>query len=127
MQLYNRFRKLLGKQLGRNKIQHLLTCEVGQNPGWEICKVTDKPHNWSGWPGAYCLQCFANDLMESCLGDCECHCHAEFWKSYQQAEEKAMLLDLIDRCYSVLSRPQRPPEELMVDLHKCLDHFGRIQ
>ena len=127
MRLYSIVLKLLGKPSERNGIQHLLTCESGQNPGWEICKVTGKEHNWSGWPGATCLNCFQGDLMESCLGGCECECHVELWKSYQQAEEKAGMLDLIEQCYSVLSRPQKPPEDLIIDLHKCLEHFGRLQ
>jgi hypothetical protein len=24
-------------------------------------------HNWSGWPGAYCLNCWIDDPMEECL------------------------------------------------------------
>lgn len=26
-------------------------------------------HRWSGWPGAYCLNCFAEDPHEQCLAD----------------------------------------------------------
>ena len=25
-------------------------------------------HSWSGWPGAYCLNCLENDPSEQCLG-----------------------------------------------------------
>jgi len=26
-------------------------------------------HKWSGWPGAYCLKCFASDPLEQALAD----------------------------------------------------------
>jgi hypothetical protein len=26
-------------------------------------------HRWSGWPGAFCLDCFAPDLREQSLAD----------------------------------------------------------
>jgi hypothetical protein len=26
-------------------------------------------HRWSGWPGAFCLDCFAFDQTEQCLAD----------------------------------------------------------
>ena len=26
-------------------------------------------HRWSGWPGAFCLRCGAEDPREVCLGD----------------------------------------------------------
>jgi hypothetical protein len=35
-------------------------------------------HRWSGWPGAYCLDCFAEDQTEICVAmhdveNCEEH------------------------------------------------------
>lgn len=27
------------------------------------------PHQWSGWPGAYCLRCGASDPIEEMLAD----------------------------------------------------------
>lgn len=36
-------------------------------------------HWWSGWPGAYCLKCGAEDAMENCLAGCLCDCHDEFY------------------------------------------------
>ena len=27
-------------------------------------------HRWSGWPGAYCQDCGAEDQREICLADC---------------------------------------------------------
>lgn len=42
-------------------------------------------HRWSGWPGAYCLDCHAEDKDEVCLGtSCRCPCHAEFWAAYSE-------------------------------------------
>jgi hypothetical protein len=26
-------------------------------------------HRWSGWPGAYCLDCGAEDAVERCVAD----------------------------------------------------------
>jgi hypothetical protein len=28
-----------------------------------------KPHHWSGWPGAYCLDCFSDDENEIALAN----------------------------------------------------------
>ena len=42
-------------------------------------------HWWSGWPGAYCMKCGDDDLMEICLGGCKCSCHDEFWSQYNEA------------------------------------------
>lgn len=42
-------------------------------------------HWWSGWPGAFCLGCGADDPNEICLGQgCHCECHNEFWESYEE-------------------------------------------
>lgn len=27
-------------------------------------------HRWSGWPGAICLYCGEEDILEVCLGEC---------------------------------------------------------
>src|SRR5262245_59729463 len=33
-------------------------------------------HWWSGWPGAWCWKCGAEDPMEICVGNsCQCPCH----------------------------------------------------
>lgn len=130
--LYVILAKWLDKQLGRIPIQHIPSCaQLEKRP----CKAGESLHNepknehwWSGWPGAYCEKCGAEDKDEICIGDvCQCPCHADFWKSYEMAENQAQFLDILTRCYLVLSRPQKPPEDLMVDLHKCLDHFGRLE
>ena len=31
--------------------------------------MATKPHRWSGWPGAYCLDCGVDDKTEWCLAD----------------------------------------------------------
>ena len=36
-------------------------------------------HWWSGWPGAWCMKCHAEDKDELCLADCKCFCHDQFW------------------------------------------------
>ena len=36
-------------------------------------------HWWSGWPGAYCLKCVAEDKDEICMAGCNCSCHAAFF------------------------------------------------
>lgn len=30
-----------------------------------------KEHNWSGWPGAFCLDCGAEDMIELCIAEHE--------------------------------------------------------
>jgi len=39
---------------------------------------------WSGWPGAYCLDCGSEDPVEICLADCLCSCHDAFYKEYAE-------------------------------------------
>jgi hypothetical protein len=72
-------------------MEHLPTCAVGsyQPP-------TDHSHRWSGWPGAWCLECHAEDPNELCLAGCRCPCHAEFWAEYarQEAEHGLEILPL---------------------------------
>jgi len=46
-------------------------------------------HWWSGWPGAYCMKCGAEDKDEICLAECACPCHAQFWEEYEKAIEGA--------------------------------------
>lgn len=42
-------------------------------------------HWWSGWPGAICLKCGAEDVDEICISQgCGCPCHAQFWYDYEQ-------------------------------------------
>ena len=57
-------------------VEHLPKCYVGKPD------LADHTHNWSGWPGAYCTICHISDPTESCLGDCECPCHDDFWLEY---------------------------------------------
>ena len=64
---------------------HLETCRCGNPP-----EHTDgSEHHWSGWPGAYCLDCFAPDVLEECIaGGCKCPCHDRFWAAYEAQLEK---------------------------------------
>lgn len=40
------------------------------------CSRGDGVHKWSGWPGAFCLSCKADDPEEACLSyGCKCGCH----------------------------------------------------
>ncbi|MBI2449675.1 hypothetical protein HYV49_05255 [Candidatus Pacearchaeota archaeon] len=50
---------------------------------WKPCK-DNKAHSWSGWPGAFCMECGIEDYNEACLAGCECQCHEEFWKEYEE-------------------------------------------
>jgi hypothetical protein len=51
----------------------------------------------------------------------------EFAFGYSSEEQTALLLDLLLECYLVLSRPQKPPAELMDQLEHILNLFGRIE
>ena len=52
-----------------------------------IFRITDNlqmnEHRWSGWPGAWCLDCGISDPIEQCVadGDADAYCTAckEFW------------------------------------------------
>ena len=70
---------------------HLETCFVAQYPDWEVCPSEVTLHSekvgehwWSGWPGAFCMKCFAGDLSESCMGGCMCPCHDEMLADYAE-------------------------------------------
>ena len=43
-------------------------------------------HWWSGWPGAYCVKCGDDDSSEVCMAECECPCHADFWREWANVE-----------------------------------------
>ena len=66
--------------------EHLETC-VCKDSSVFVCQVTKQAHRWSGWPGAYCLDCNCEDPSEQCITDCKCPCHNEFWKDYEKACE----------------------------------------
>jgi hypothetical protein len=67
---------------GVEKMRHIESCEVGK------IKPSDHIHNWSGWPGAYCIICGIDDADELCLADsCKCPCHEEFWNQYNKFME----------------------------------------
>ena len=57
---------------------------------------TDHEHHWSGWPGAYCLDCHAEEPNEICMGGCKCPCHDEFWAAYAAYEAGTQALDTED-------------------------------
>ena len=60
---------------------HLDTCAVAAATR---CPASNGRHRWSGWPGAWCLDCGALDVDELCIGRvCECPCHDQFWAEYQ--------------------------------------------
>jgi hypothetical protein len=43
-------------------------------------------HQWSGWPGAYCLICHMEDKLEVCVAlNCACPCHDDLWKGLDEA------------------------------------------
>lgn len=63
--------------------EHIETCAVAMI---KPCRVSGRDHRWSGWPGAYCLDCFADDDMEFCIGTvCRCPCHDQLWKDFDAA------------------------------------------
>ena len=63
-------------------MKHLPDCAVGV----ELAHTTGCVHRWSGWPGAVCLDCGADDAYEVCLAGCKCQCHDAFWEAYALQE-----------------------------------------
>lgn len=63
-------------------MEHIKTCVA---KSILLCAANDKGvHCWSGWPEAFCLDCYAQDLEEICLRNgCLCECHKKFWELYQ--------------------------------------------
>jgi hypothetical protein len=63
-----------------------------------VCKVTGNYHRWSGWPGAFCLDCFCEDPLEQCLADgCMCDCHPRLPEPVEiKIDELFDLSDFVD-------------------------------
>lgn len=59
---------------------------------WET-KSKDDMHQWSGWPGAYCLKCGAPDPMEVALADELIAVSDEEWKWLGTKEEREALVE----------------------------------
>ena len=70
-------------------IDHIPSCaQLEKRPcpaKFSLQSEAPEDHWWSGWPGAYCLKCGAEDKNEVCIArGCECPCHEEFWAGYEQ-------------------------------------------
>lgn len=60
---------------------HLERCFQPEKMSCPVSKTED--HRWSGWPGAFCLDCGVEDKDELCVGNaCACLCHQKFWEEY---------------------------------------------
>ena len=44
-------------------------------------------HHWSGWPGAYCLKCGAEDPMEIALGSNHYDPDKDHWDSEEHRQQ----------------------------------------
>lgn len=63
-------------------VVHIATCAQLQKvpcpAGKSLHEEGTTEHWWSGWPGAYCMKCGAEDKDEICLADsCQCPCHKD--------------------------------------------------
>jgi hypothetical protein len=70
-------------------------------------------HQWSGWPGAHCLVCYAEDPDEICLADsCRCPCHDDLWTALERMQATTDPVHPIgcvcERCSVVRSRDWGP-------------------
>lgn len=73
---------------------HLPTCAQRQK---RLCPLTNDEHRFSGWPGAFCLDCGDEDMDEHCLADgCDCPCHAEFWQMTEESIKHQEAADFTD-------------------------------
>jgi len=70
-------------QFSKN-IKHIASCSHPQGPCPSKRSLHGEKfieHWWSGWPGAFCMKCGTEDVMETCLADsCYCPCHEDFWQ-----------------------------------------------
>ncbi len=83
-----------------NSKEHIPGCYVGGTvdcpANFSLYDESKNKHWWSGWPGAYCLKCNAEDLFELCLAEsCKCCCHNEFWEEYNKYELYHTIIDKI--------------------------------
>jgi len=44
-------------------------------------------HHWSGWPGAFCLKCGCEDLLEIAIGSCYYDPYTNTWDTEEHKEE----------------------------------------
>lgn len=51
-------------------------------------------HKWSGWPGAYCLKCGADDPIEIAIGNNWYDPYTDKWDT----EEHRLLVEKADVC-----------------------------
>ncbi len=79
---------------------HSPECSYSQQ--MPVCKEGQSDHRWSGWPGAFCLDCHIGDPAESCMGGCKCECHEAFWQEY----EEWAIQDQIDKCEYWAEHPE---------------------
>ena len=76
-------------------VKHLPQCWEGKEKGCRANKSlhgeSRKGHWWSGWPGAFCLKCGEEDLMEGCVADsCPCPCHDAMWDNLRAYEMRSL-------------------------------------
>ena len=69
-------------------------------------------HNWSGWPGAYCLRCGAEHVLETAVAegwlDCGPGPKGELLPDKWRSEGHKRLVELCDgTCYADLSPEER--------------------
>jgi len=76
-------------------------------------------HNWAGWPGAYCLRCFSDQVLEVALAEgwvTPVETGDPIWKS----EDYKALVDLCDGfCYSDMTPEQA--KEHRIKIRKLCD------
>ncbi len=56
-----------------------LALEAPDSAGVSETMSDAAPHNWSGWPGAWCLDCGQEDTMELAIADGLYDPYAETW------------------------------------------------
>ena len=80
-------------------------------------------HQWSGWPGAYCLRCGVEHVLETAIGENwytpPFSGQAEVWKS----EGHKKLVELCDgTCYADLTPEQQ--QKHTAEIQELCDKLG---
>lgn len=84
-------------------------------------------HRWSGWPGAFCLDCGEPDPAEQCIGDgdmeCMCKSCLEPWPQgecrVQEGGEHILIWEPCEDHQPTECKAVKPEREIWIGVNEC--------
>ena len=81
--------------------------------------IDKKPHRWSGWPGAYCLDCGAGQVLEIAIGENWYDPCGDAWIS----DDYKLLIELCDG-YCCAKIPREDAEKISSQIRELEIKLG---